>query len=114
MKNTNYHLLSARSAVNQLHFFFHFSIQDIDGSFFEKFGSLLRQKSQTTEETINSPRIVSDFVTDSVSLRTIEEGDPDSGTETLHDEDSEPEDQHTKQEKIIEACTGLNVSIDKN
>lgn len=94
--------------------FLHFSIQDIDGGFFEKFGSLLRQKSQTTEEIINSPRIGAELVTDSVSLRTIEEGDPDSGTETLHDEDSEPEDQHSKQEEIVEACTGLNVSKNKN
>lgn len=92
----------------------HFSIQDIDGGFFEKFGSLLRQKSQTTEQVISSPRIGGELVTDSVSLRTIEEGDPDSGTETLHDEDSEPEDQHTKQEEIIEASTGLNVSKDVN
>lgn len=70
----------------------------------------MRQKSQNVEESIASPRIVSELVTDAASLRTIEEGDPDSGTETLHDTDSEPEDQQSKQEELIEACTGLNVS----
>lgn len=95
-------------------FFLISSIQNIDGGFFEKFGSLLRQKSQTTEQIINSPRFGGEFVTDSVLHHTIEGGDLDSGTETLHDEDSEPEDQHTKQEEIIEACTGLNVSQDEN
>lgn len=53
----------------------------------------------------------SQLVTDSVSLRTIEEGENDSGTETLHDTDSEPEDQHSKQEELIKECTGLNVSV---
>lgn len=56
---------------------------------------------------------MSELVTDSVSLRTIEEGDPDNGSEKLHDEDSEPEDQITKQEEIIEACTGSKVSKEK-
>lgn len=74
---------------------------------------MLRQKSQTTEETLSAPSYhnASQLVTDSVTLRTIEEGENDSGTETLHDTDSEPEDQHSKQEELIEECTGLNVSI---
>lgn len=46
-----------------------------------------------------------------MSLRTIEEGENDSGTETLHDTDSEPEEQLSKQEELIEECTGLNVRI---
>lgn len=83
-------------------------IQAIDGGFFEKFGSLLRQKSNTAEDLIVNQQ--SQLATDSVSLRTIEEGENDSGTETLVETDSEPEDQHTKQEEIITECTGLNVS----
>lgn len=89
-----------------------FRIQAIDGGFFEKFGSLLRQKSDTAEDLIASQHLPSSpkIVTDSASLRTIEEGENDSGTETLHDTDSEPEDQHSKQEELIKECTGLNVS----
>lgn len=90
-----------------------YRVQDIDGGFFEKFGSLLRQKSQTNEEILAAPTLRPTgpkLVTDSSSLRTIEEGENDSGTETLHDTDSEPEDQHSKQEELIEECTGLNVS----
>lgn len=88
-------------------------IQAIDGGFFEKFGSLLRQKSDTVEELIVNQKLQSapQIVTDSVSLRTIEEGENDSGTETLHDTDSEPEDQHSKQEELIKEFTGLNVSM---
>lgn len=92
-------------------------IQAIDGGFFEKFGSLLRQRSETAEDllvnthALQSPTGNEDkLVTDSVSLRTIEEGENDSGTETLHDTDSEPEDQQSKQEQLIKECTGLNVS----
>lgn len=87
-------------------------IQAIDGGFFEKFGSLLRQKSDTAEDLLTTHQLHSapKLVTDSVSLRTIEEGENDSGTETLHDTDSEPEDQHSKQEELIKECTGLNVS----
>lgn len=84
-------------------------IQAIDGGFFEKFGSLLRQRSERAEELeLESAHLV----TDSSSLRTIEEAENDSGTETLHDTDSEPEDQQSKQEELIQECTGLNVSLD--
>lgn len=91
-------------------------IQAIDGGFFEKFGSLLRQRSETAEDllatahALQSPNGNDKLVTDSVSLRTIEEGENDSGTETLHDTDSEPEDQQSKQEEFIKEFTGLNVS----
>lgn len=80
----------------------------------------MRQRSETVEDLIASAHAIQSkthendkLVTDSVSLRTIEEGENDSGTETLHDTDSEPEDQHAKQEELIEECTGLNVSINK-
>lgn len=75
----------------------------------------MRQRSETAEDllatahAIQAPA-VDNLVTDSVSLRTIEEHENDSGTETLHDTDSEPEDQHSKQEELIKECTGLNVS----
>lgn len=45
-----------------------------------------------------------------VAFKTIEEGD-DSGTETLHDTDSEPEDQQTKQTNFIDSVVGWNVSF---
>lgn len=99
--------------IHLLNLFFFSRIQAIDGGFFEKFGSLLRQKSDTVEDLIVNQKLQSapQLVTDSVSLRTIEEGENDSGTETLHDTDSEPEDQHSKQEELIKECTGLNVSV---
>ncbi|XP_055321737.1 protein unc-13 homolog 4B isoform X2 [Sitodiplosis mosellana] len=88
------------------------SIQAIDGGFFEKFGSLLRQRSDTAEDLlVNSHAIqapADNHATDSVSLRTIEEHENDSGTETLQDTDSEPEDQHSKQEELIKELTGSN------
>ncbi|XP_031620349.1 protein unc-13 homolog 4B isoform X3 [Contarinia nasturtii] len=87
-------------------------IQAIDGGFFEKFGSLLSQRSETAEdEIVNSHALQASgdkIVTDSLSLRTIEEGENDSGTETLHDTDSEPEDQQSKQEELIKEFSGLN------
>lgn len=81
-------------------------IQAIDGGFFEKFGSLLRQRSEQAEDLELDEKLV----TDSTSLRTIEEAENDSGTETLQDTDSEPEDQQSKQEELIQDYTGLNVS----
>lgn len=91
-------------------------IQAIDGGFFEKFGSILRQRSETTEDLLASAHALQiptgkrEIAADSVSLRTIEEGENDSGTETLQDTDSEPEDQQSKQEEFIKEFTGLNVS----
>lgn len=84
----------------------------------------MRQRSETTEDLLASAHALQiptgkrydddgnakDLVTDSVSLRTIEEGENDSGTETLQDTDSEPEDQQSKQEELIKEFTGLNVS----
>lgn len=43
-------------------------------------------------------------------LRTIEEGENDSGTETLQETDSEPEEQVSNKEELLEECTGWNVS----
>lgn len=90
-----------------------YRLQDFDNGYFEKFGSLLQRKIQDVDQTIAAPafEIASKQVTDSVSLRTIEEAENDSGTETLHDTDSEPDDQLSKQEDLIEEFTGLNVSI---
>lgn len=74
----------------------------------------MRQRSDTAEDLLANAHALQaqndNLVTDSVSLRTIEEAENDSGTETLHDTDSEPEDQHSKQEELIKECTGLNVS----
>lgn len=88
-------------------------LQDFDNGYFENFGSRLQRKIQDVEQNIAAPAFeaASKQVTDSPSLRTIEEGENDSGTETLHDTDSEPDDQQSKQEDLIEEFTGLNVSM---
>lgn len=83
-----------------------YRLQDFDNGYFEKFGSLLQRKIQDVDQNIASKQ-----ATDSESLGIIEEAENDSGTETLHDTDSEPDDQQSKQEDLIEECTGLNVSI---
>lgn len=95
-----------------------FRIQDLDGGFFEKFGSLLRQKSEITEEKItplaplpSDSSVPEDEVAAKEQLRTIEEVENDSGTETLQDTDSEHEEhEQTKKEEFVEDFTGWNVS----
>lgn len=102
----------------QLFSIFTFRIQDLDGRFFEKFGSLLRQKSEYAEEKITSvplaplPTEVCGAVDNDFPLNTIEEGENDSGTETLQDTDSEHDDQDQakKNEEIFTDLVGLNVS----
>lgn len=97
---------------------FTYRIQDLDGGFFEKFGSLLRQKSEFAEEKIIAP--LAPLPTDECGapdsdcqLNTIEEGENDSGTETLQDTDSELDehDQTKKNEEMFSDLVGLNVSI---
>lgn len=86
----------------------------MDGGFFEKFGSLLRQKSEIHEETLGAPLapLVEDDLSVTDHLNTIEEGENDSGTETLQDTDSEHEETDlAKKEGLIEDYTGWNVSI---
>lgn len=93
----------------------------MDGGFFEKFGSLLRQKSEITEEGIkktplaplleNTTALPDDELAGKEQLRTIEEVENDSGTETLQDTDSEHDDQEqAKKEEFVEDFTGWNVS----
>lgn len=57
-----------------------------------------------------APLLEDQFVPE-LNLRTIEEQANDSGTETLQDTDSEPDDHQAKTEEIIEECTGWNVSV---
>ncbi|KAG4080156.1 hypothetical protein HA402_008227 [Bradysia odoriphaga] len=92
-------------------------IQDLDGRFFEKFGSLLRQKSEYAEEKIVATPLAP-LPTDECGapdsdcqLNTIEEGENDSGTETLQDTDSEhdEQDQTKKNEEIFTDLVGLNI-----
>lgn len=92
-----------------------FRIQDSDGGFFEKFGSLLRHKSLQIEENVSplAPLHEELFIPE-LSLRTIEEQANDSGTETLQDTDSEPDDLQAKSEEILEDRTGWNVSVNFN
>lgn len=93
-------------------------IQDLDGRFFEKFGSLLRQKSIYADENLSGVPLAP-LPTDECGvpdsdnpLNTIEEGENDSGTETLQDTDSEhdEQDQTKKNEEIFTDLVGLNVS----
>lgn len=77
---------------------------------------MLRQKSEISEEKILPP--LAPLPEDTCSqdedhLKNIEEGEyDDSGTETLHDTDSETDDQdQAKQEELIGDLVGWNVSI---
>lgn len=92
-------------------------IQEVDDSFFEKFGSILKQASQRAaleestplaplkeiEEDDNEQKIGAELRSE---LRTVTR-DTDSGNETLLDTDSEP-DEHDKIGRIIEAV-GWNI-----
>lgn len=99
-------------------------MRDLDDGFFEKFGSLLRQKSQFNEDSCKlapMPEEASGETVQPVNVEYsrqistrmggIEEGD-DSGTETLQEsEESETEDQqHSKQTSFIDSVVGWNVS----
>ncbi|XP_049534831.1 protein unc-13 homolog 4B-like isoform X1 [Anopheles darlingi] len=89
-------------------------IQDLDGSFFEKFGSILRQKSIQNDEHIRSQLAplpdeeeTSEKGDDEASrLPPVAEAD-DSGNETLAD--SDPEDQQDKQVGFIGDAFGWNI-----
>lgn len=70
---------------------------------------MLRQKSEIAEAAL-AP-LPEDEVTVTDHLNTIEEGENDSGTETLPDTDSEHEDvDQAKKDDLIEDFTGWNVS----
>ncbi|XP_058172092.1 protein unc-13 homolog 4B-like [Anopheles ziemanni] len=90
------------------------SIQNTDDSFFEKFGSILRQKSMQNDESIRTklaPLADEDEAepTDpsSSDLPPVVEAE-DSGTETLLDE-SDSEDQQEKQAEFIDDAFGWNI-----
>ncbi|KAJ8723334.1 hypothetical protein PYW08_003246 [Mythimna loreyi] len=92
-------------------------IQEVDDSFFEKFGSILKQASQKAaleestplaplkeaEEQDGEQKIEGDLQAESRSILR----DSDSGNETLLDTDSEP-DEHDKIDRYAEAV-GWNV-----
>ncbi|XP_055698353.1 protein unc-13 homolog 4B isoform X3 [Phlebotomus papatasi] len=93
-------------------------IQDLDGGFFEKFGSLLRQKSIHDEEKMATPlaplpEVAEEAVAEeavALEARLLgEEGENDSGNETLHDTDSEPEDAEVKSLEFVEDAVGWNL-----
>lgn len=98
--------------------FYCYRIQEVDDSFFEKFGSILKQASQRaaleeatplaplkeTEEQDGEQKIEADLQSESRSLAR----DSDSGNETLLDTDSEPDDPD-KIDLYVEAV-GWNVS----
>ncbi|KAL4716125.1 hypothetical protein ACJJTC_013902 [Scirpophaga incertulas] len=92
-------------------------IQEVDDSFFEKFGSILKEASlkadtaerqplaplKDTEEQDGEQKVVVDLQSESQSINR----DSDSGNETLLDTDSEPDD-HEKLDLYVEAV-GWNV-----
>lgn len=96
-----------------------FRIQDLDGGFFEKFGSLLRQKSVYDEERLATPLAPLPVPFEEEGLAEEEpvevrsmnffEAENDSGRETLHDTDSEPEDAQSVLGQLIEDAFGWNV-----
>lgn len=74
---------------------------------------MLRQKSEIAEEKLSTPLapLPEDDITVTDHLNTIEEGENDSGTETLPDTDSEHEEvDQAKKDGLIEDFTGWNVS----
>nr|XP_049462903.1 protein unc-13 homolog 4B isoform X2 [Anopheles coluzzii] len=91
------------------------SIQDLDGSFFEKFGSILRQKSIQNDESVRARlepfpdenEAEAESGADPTTLPPVAEAE-DSGTETLLDE-SDSEDQQEKQAEFIEDVFGWNI-----
>ncbi|XP_037921818.1 protein unc-13 homolog 4B isoform X3 [Hermetia illucens] len=96
-----------------------FRIQDIDGGFFERFGSLLRQKSQMEEVHITPlaplpeeiDHIEEDTLVQDIAPRMLDascEAENDSGTETLNETDSEP-DEREKHESFIGGVVGMNI-----
>uniref|UniRef100_A0A182PAH8 Uncharacterized protein n=1 Tax=Anopheles epiroticus TaxID=199890 RepID=A0A182PAH8_9DIPT len=87
-------------------------IQDLDGSFFEKFGSILRQKSIQNDESVRArlepfPDEEAESNADPTTLPAVVEAE-DSGNETLQDE-SDSEDQQEKQAEFIEDVFGWNI-----
>lgn len=89
----------------------------MDDSFFEKFGSILKQASQKAALDESTPLApLKEEEQDSEQKTEVEQlesrsiaRDSDSGHETLLDTDSEP-DEHEKIDRYIEAV-GWNVSV---
>nr|CAD7408648.1 unnamed protein product [Timema cristinae] len=82
-------------------------IQDIDGGFFEKFGSLLREHQDRALEEEYLPRTTSSSSVE--KDRKDEEAEESLEDEqTLHDSDSEPE--QTDKEQLISDAMGWNHS----
>lgn len=101
-------------------------IQDLDGGFFEKFGSLLRQKSVYDEERLATPlaplpedddieehavEAIDEERIQSRSMGFVNAENDDSGNSTLNDSDSEAEDSKSVMEQWIEDAFGWNVRI---
>ena len=98
-------------------------IQDLDGGFFEKFGSLLKQKSIYEDERESTPLAplpdINGEAEDEVPVDEVQlearsmaydsaEKDEDSGRETLSDSDAE--DAQSVLGQLIEDAFGWNVS----
>ncbi|KAH9630501.1 hypothetical protein HF086_000714 [Spodoptera exigua] len=88
-------------------------IQEVDDSFFEKFGSILKQASQKAALEESTPLAPLKEVEEQDGEQKVEQDsksilrDSDSGNETLLDTDSEPE-EHDKVDRYVEAV-GWNV-----
>ncbi|XP_058467926.1 protein unc-13 homolog 4B isoform X4 [Malaya genurostris] len=84
-------------------------IQDLDGGFFEKFGSILRQKSINNDESISTRLEPFPEEEAETAFTAAQESIPeeDSGNETLPDSDSD--EHHLKQNEFIGDAFGWNI-----
>lgn len=83
-------------------------IQDLDGGFFERFGSLLQQAESKHEEVV----LAAMPQNDAMPFENLDDGG-DSGVEIAADSDSEQDTEQMKAEKsvdFIETAVGWNVS----
>lgn len=90
---------------------FLFRIQDLDGGFFERFGSLLQQTEIKHEETLLAalPQVQCSVEPDSVECAKVADNATDSGIENAGS-DSETEDT-VQSVDFFEDALGWNVSI---
>lgn len=99
-------------------------IQEVDGSFFEKFGALLQRSNENDdvlrlapmpgdEDAAAAVAISSSVGAEMSQMRTIHESsDPDSGTETMPESDSDQE-LETAGEIVEEIIGGMMMNVSK-
>lgn len=99
-----------------------YRLQDADGGFFEKFGSLLRQQSQLEENDLKTSLapLKDEAVTEETNFESNESPDSSDSSQELDcsvidtlslDTDVDLSETKEKKEKIFEKSVGVNVSI---